>query len=233
MSVPFFYIRDFVPGRKELVLEEETSRHIVQVLRMKDGEKLLLTDGLGRLLQTRITAAHKKSCRVEVLAEEQHPAPPGRVSIAISPVKNTSRFEWFLEKVTEIGITEIIPLLCERTEKERFRYDRMLSICISAMLQSQQVWLPRLLEPMPFRDILSPDRKGNRFIAHCLEENRQSLADAVSTDEALILIGPEGDFSPEEIREALQAGFQPVSLGATRLRTETAGVVAAVLLQIK
>jgi 16S rRNA (uracil1498-N3)-methyltransferase len=237
MSLSYFYIEQCDPTQKEIVLDEDTSYHIVQVLRMKPEEKLKLTDGKGNLLEGDILECHKKHCTIQIeKASYQQPATK-KVSIGISLIKNTSRFEWFLEKATEIGVTEIIPLICERTIKEKFRFDRMKGICISAMLQSQQTWLPVLHEPIAY-DLLFRQEEvagmAQKFIAHCIEEEKHKLTDVVnkSLPSHIILIGPEGDFSKKEIDLALQNNFFPVSLGQTRLRTETAGVVAATLLAI-
>ena len=233
MHFPFFYIESVDKSTKTILLDEETSRHIVQVLRMKVGEKLNLTDGKGNLLTCSITDEHKKHCLVKV-EETSHKAQDARkVSIAISLLKNTNRFEWFLEKATEIGVSEIIPLICERTEKEKFRFDRLQGICISAMLQSQQVWLPVLHEPVQFENLIMKEFDNcQRFIAHCNEGEKRTLSNFQISQfpNSKILIGPEGDFTNVEIDLALKNNFQPVSLGETRLRTETAGVVAATLL---
>lgn len=231
MALPFFYIPEY-NGERQLKLDEDTSRHVVQVLRMKAGDQLNLTDGKGNLLTVEITAAEKKHCNVEIKGTRYKAQGTRRVSVAISLLKNTNRFEWFLEKATEIGVSEIIPLICERTEREKFRFDRMNAICISAMLQSQQCWLPVLREPVDFRKFIEVATDGQRFIAHCEPGVKQDLAHQHMgpSGQQLICIGPEGDFTPAEIEIALQMGFVPVSLGETRLRTETAGVVAAVLL---
>ena len=231
MALPFFYINTYTDGQNLITLDEDTSRHVVQVLRMKKGEQLHLTDGLGHLLLAEISDDHKKHCSVAI-KEVTYTAPAVRkVTIAISNIKNASRFEWFLEKASEVGIAEIIPLVCERTEKERFRYDRMNAICISAMLQSQQVWLPLLREPLPLNQVLEQTGSAAKYIAHCEDGPKNPLSKQSPPATSIILIGPEGDFTPAEIQEAIQRGFIPVSLGNTRLRTETAGVVAAVLLQ--
>jgi 16S rRNA (uracil1498-N3)-methyltransferase len=233
MALPFFYIDNYDTGQRSILLSEEASKHVVQVLRMKKGEELNLTDGKGSLLTCAVTDDNKKHCGVEILSSIHYPLSARKVSIAISLVKNNNRFEWFLEKATEIGVREIIPLICERTEKERFRYDRMQGICISAMLQSQQTWLPVLREPAKYEDVkMWKCENGNNFIAHCIDGTKQSLSNShISTSShSLICIGPEGDFTPKEIDLALQHDFIPVSLGGTRLRTETAGVVAAALL---
>ena len=234
MSIPLFYISNYDASQKEIVLEEDTSKHIVQVLRMKTGEQLNLTDGRGNLLTCSITDDHKKHCVVEVKGTRHKEQSARKVSVAISLVKNPNRFEWFLEKATEIGVSEIIPLICERTEKEKFRYDRMQGICISAMLQSQQAWLPVLHEPVEYIEYVkySQPRNSALFIAHCIEVEKRPLTNFPISQfsNSKILIGPEGDFTKQEVELALQNNFIPVSLGETRLRTETAGVVVATLL---
>lgn len=233
MPLPIFYTSNTPSQNEHITLEEDSSRHIVQVLRMKAGEQLQLTDGLGSLLTAEIVSEHKKATQVWVLSAVKQPPLTPVVSIAISPIKNTSRFEWFLEKATEIGVNEIIPLVCERTEKQHFRADRMKNILVSALLQSRQVWLPRLHEPLGFRKAVEQLASQQKFIAHCLEDQKENLRDHVRRQaDALILIGPEGDFTKEEIDLALRHGYSPVSLGNTRLRTETAGMVAAAVLRI-
>jgi 16S rRNA (uracil1498-N3)-methyltransferase len=157
------------------------------------------------------------------------PKPANEIAIGISLVKNNTRFEWFLEKATEIGMQTIIPLLCHRTEKQHFRYDRMQQICVSAMLQSQQYWLPHLHAPTSFADVLEMPF-NTKMIAHCLETDKKQLSDLSAETSQLILIGPEGDFTEAEIQAAIAKQFVPIMLGETRLRTETAGVVAATLL---
>jgi len=234
MALPFFYIIDYNSTQKEIVLDEDTSRHVVQVLRMKEGEKLNLTDGKGSLITAEIADAHKKHCSVKIIDSLLITHHSRKVTIAISLLKNTSRFEWFLEKATEIGVSEIIPLVCERTEKQKFRYDRMKGICISAMLQSQQTWLPILDEPVRYTEyikLIEDNSDLTRFVAHCEESGQKnSLSTFQPFNHSTILIGAEGDFTKDEIKLALENNFIPVSLGETRLRTETAGVVAASLL---
>ena len=233
MVLPFFYTSEINTQLKNFVLSEETSKHVVQVLRMQNGEQINLTDGLGNIYLSTISDNNKRGCIIEINSKIQYPKSSNHTSIAISLLKNASRFEWFLEKATEIGVTEIIPLICERTERTHFRYERMNSILISAMLQSQQSWLPVLSEPIQFDNLVFRQFENcSKFIAHCDEDKKQALTDQLikrSTDQ-LILIGPEGDFSKEEIALALQNNFIPVALGKTRLRAETAGIVAATLL---
>jgi 16S rRNA (uracil1498-N3)-methyltransferase len=237
MALPFFYINDYEHSKKEIVLDEDTSRHIVQVLRMKQGELLNLTDGIGNLIKTSIIDDHKKHCSVKIEDVQHKQQAARKISIAISLLKNANRFEWFLEKATEIGANEIIPLLCERTEKEKFRHERLQSILISAMLQSQQCWLPVLHEPIAYELLFRQEEVANmsqKFIAHCIEEEKRNLADLVneSLPSQIILIGPEGDFTPAEIELAIHHHFDAVTLGETRLRAETAGMVAAAILKM-
>jgi 16S rRNA (uracil1498-N3)-methyltransferase len=194
---------------------------------------LLLTDGKGAQLTCVIIEPHAKKCKVQIASVLHHPPPTKQVSIAISLVKNANRFEWFLEKATEIGVTEIIPLLCERTERQHFRYERMKGIVVSAMLQSQQCWMPVLHDPKKIADLQNWKlAEGDRMIAHCEDSEKYFLNHhpISKSSNYQILIGPEGDFTSAEIEQALRLGYAPVSLGTTRLRTETAGVVAATLL---
>ena len=240
--LPYFYHSSAALAGEELLLDEDNSRHIVQVLRMKPGEGLRLTDGNGALLTATITDDHKKKCRVRIGSVTHQPPPERQTGIAISPLKNTSRFEWFLEKATEIGVRVIIPLISERTERQHTKPERWQNILVSALLQSQQTWMPALAQPTPFTGLITGSngkdaRIEHRLIAHCLEAPRptSSLADWTRTQRpssSLILIGPEGDFSQKEVELALAEGFMPVTLGSNRLRTETAGVVAATLLCI-
>ncbi len=241
MPLPFFYTEPVPAAQNIVVLNEENSKHAVQVLRMQNGEQLRLTDGLGNLYTAEISDAHKKKCTVNILERSFEDASANRVVIAVSPVKNNSRFEWFLEKATEIGVTEIVPLICTRTEKQHFRYDRMNGILISALLQSQQVWLPKLHEPVKYEKYIASleNKPAQKFIAHCDDQQKTSLREKLSEPSALnlepstILIGPEGDFTKEEIAFALRNNFAPVALGDTRLRTETAALVAATLLCVR
>lgn len=232
MALPFFYIEDI--SSETLVLDEDTSKHVTGVLRMKAGEELMLTDGKGTKVHATIIDDHRKRCVVKRLSIAHEEAKHRKVAIAVSLVKNASRFEWFLEKATEIGVSEIIPLLCDRTEKEKFRHDRMNNILVSAMLQSQQTRLPILHEPTDFDQVIALNNYTNKFIAHCLPQQKQSIKDFENPfgNSSLMLIGPEGDFTEKEIEAALDKNFVPVTLGETRLRTETAGMVAAVLLCI-
>jgi len=231
MAAPFFF-EENLSAEDEFVLSEETSRHVVQVLRMKENEQIILTNGNGYTKTAEIIFPDKKKTKVKVVHSEFHEHKKSKTAIAISLVKNNNRFEWFLEKATEIGVSAIIPLICKRTEKTHFRLDRMKSILISAMLQSQQSWLPEISEPAKFSDVIRNEKYGQKFIAHCINEEKRELKDVLEKSSSkIILIGPEGDFTEEEIKNAIEKKYLPVSLGDTRLRTETAGLVAAVLLK--
>ena len=238
MALPFFYSEVISSTDNMILLDEENSRHIVQVLRMEAGRQINITDGNGTICTTEITEAHKKKCAVKILHTLKQNISTHKVCVAISPVKNSSRFEWFLEKATEIGVTEIVPLMCDRTEKQFLKFERLHGILISAMLQSQQAWLPVLKEPIKFKKFIKENNSNNKFIAHCEEQHKTSLKEIVEqasnefNNQSTILIGPEGDFTKDEIDFALLNNFTPVTLGHTRLRTETAALVAATLLCI-
>jgi 16S rRNA (uracil1498-N3)-methyltransferase len=235
MALPFFYKEDITADTKVIVLDEATSKHIVQVLRMQNGEQLQLTDGKGNLFTCKIMDNNRKKCTVAITQKSTIANHKSKIVIAISLLKNTNRFEWFLEKATEIGVAEIIPLICTRTEKQNFKTERLQTILISAMLQSQQCWLPKMEEPVKFKDIIGGTDAVQKFIAHCEDENNKvSLTSKLlnPSTSKLILIGPEGDFTTTEIELAIKNDFLPVSLGETRLRTETAGIVAATLLRL-
>ncbi|TXH21849.1 MAG: 16S rRNA (uracil(1498)-N(3))-methyltransferase [Chitinophagaceae bacterium] len=229
MAYPFFYINHFDEKATVFTLDEVNSKHIVQVLRMQNGEKLHLTDGKGHLIVAEIQENHKKHCVVKWV-QSDFIAQKNKVNIAISPIKNNSRFEWFLEKATEIGIHNIFPIITQRTEKANFKWERFQSILVSAMLQSQQRWLPILHQPISYENFIKENTQSDfeKLIAHCVDGDKKTIP--LSNAERLILIGPEGDFTVDEIDLALQHHFNPVTLGETRLRTETAAVTATVLL---
>lgn len=235
MNLPFFLKENIDAAGKQIIFNEEASKHIVQVLRMKRGELLQVTDGKGHLLTAEIVNNHKKNCEVKIIDSIFKASSLKKISIAISLLKNAGRFEWFLEKVTEIGVREIIPLICERTEKQHFRYERMKGICTSAMLQSQQVWLPDLHHPIKFISLFENLHHQQKFIAHCADQEKRNLVDMIEDNiqSQIILIGPEGDFTHDEIELAILHHCLPVILGETRLRTETAGIVAAAILAMR
>jgi 16S rRNA (uracil1498-N3)-methyltransferase len=234
MSSPYFYFAHLAAMAEEFALNENSSRHIVQVLRMQPGENLRLTDGKGLSVLATIREANKKRCLVNIIEKQIREPVKRRVKIGLSLLKNVSRFEWFLEKATELGIAEIIPLKCARTEKQQFRMERMQGILESALVQSQQVWMPVLHEPqifLPWVDLVQADQK---FIAYCEPGAKRRLSEMINThlSSQLILIGPEGDFTDEEIKHAIHSRYIAVELGDNRLRSETAAVAAAAVLKL-
>ncbi len=233
MQLPYFF-EENLPFSGDFILSEESSKHIAQVLRMHEGEELLVTNGSGEVINASIILVDKKKTKVNANNRTTSARLSPKVSIAISLIKNTSRFEWFLEKATEIGVSEIIPLICARTEKHFIKRDRMKNILVSAMLQSRQCWMPELKEPVKIFDFITTQYHQQKFIAHCFDGEKQQLNHLnVISGSSIILIGPEGDFTEAEINKAIENKYIPVSLGQTRLRTETAAIVAAVLLMNK
>ena len=209
-------------------LSEEESGHCVRVLRYTRGDEILLTNGRGVTYNACITNPHQKHCEFEVLkAEKQERHHTAYIHIAIAPPKNIERFEWLVEKCTEIGVDEITPLLCRFSERKQLRTDRLEKIILSAAKQSLTPYLPKLNDLTPFDELVKNAHEETKFIAHCYKEDKKELKNEVQRGKSvLVLIGPEGDFSEQEVQQALQLGFVPVSLGNSRLRTETAGIVA-------
>lgn len=232
MSVPFFYIPSYQQAQPLVTLDETNSKHAIQVLRLKKEDAVLLTDGCGHLLHGVIADEHRKACVVQIESVQHVPAVENPVTLAVSPLKNTSRFEWLLEKVTELGVQRIIPLRCERTEKENLRTDRLQAVLISAMLQSRQSWLPILEAPRSFSELPQfASMAVHRCIAYCGESKKISLLDwQPGQGSTLVCIGPEGDFTAAEHALAVANGCTTVHLGPNRLRTETAAMVAVTLL---
>lgn len=227
---PFFFDEN-LGHSDEFTLSEESSRHAVQVLRMNEGDQMTITNGKGQTLTAEIIFPDKKKTKVKVIQNIFSQRPVPTTAIAISLIKNTNRFEWFAEKAMEIGVSSIIPLICKRSEKTHFKIERITSILKSAMLQSQQSWLTEISEPVKFYDLIESNNYDQKFIAHCLPGKKRELRNTVQPNSSkIILIGPEGDFTEEEIQKAIEKNYLPVGLGETRLRTETAGIVAAVLL---
>ena len=234
MASPYFYFAHLAAMPEEFALNENSSRHIIQVLRMQAGEDLRLTDGRGLSVLAKIREANKKKCIVLIIEKQKQEPPKRSIVIALSLLKNASRFEWFLEKATELGVSEIIPLKSARTEKQQFRMDRMRNILESALIQSQQVWMPILHEPQNFNAWVENAQADQKFIAHCEEGKKRKLSEMIETNSSsqLILIGPEGDFTDEEIKLAVSHQFVAVELGVNRLRSETAAVAAAAVLKL-
>jgi len=204
---------------------KDESKHMVRVLRKKEGDVLHITNGKGDLFTAAISIASNHNCTVNILDVKHFDKHNYYLHIAIAPTKNNDRLEWFLEKATEIGIDEITPIICDNSERKIIKHERLSKIIQSAMKQSLQYHLPKLNEAITFTNFINKTQKGNLYIAHCEEDKKTQLKSSVK-EEQTILIGPEGDFSLSEIKTALQNNYQPVGLGNTRLRTETAGVVA-------
>ncbi len=235
--LPYFYQADLQNQKGNFVLDEATSRHCTQVLRMQVGDALLLTNGAGLRCRAVITTASRKRTIVELNEMELLEAPNPKFGLAIAFTKNNSRNEWLLEKATELGISDIYPLLTQRGEKDKLKPERLNNILVSAMLQSQQVYLPTLHEAHKINDVLESASNiyKQRFIAHCeTEKERQAYWENIAIGEnTLILIGPEGDFSAAEIEQSINAGCKPVTFGTNRLRTETAGLYACTVFNAK
>lgn len=226
----YFYLPNLDLDKAYCLLPREESRHIVRVLRKSVGDEILLVDGKGAFVEGVIANADLKSCEVKILSVKQkNEERPYSLRLCVAPTKNISRYEWLLEKATEIGVDEIVPLLTFHSERRRINQERLNKILISAMKQSQKAYLPTLVNPMQFKDFLALETESKfKYIAHCnssleREALSQSYEKGASVD---LLIGPEGDFSEEEIDLAQKQGYQGIHLGASRLRTETAAVVA-------
>ena len=215
-----------------MTLGEEDSKHCVKVLRMVEGDTIEVVDGNGTLYTCRITMAHPKRCAIEVLdKQEQLPHWGHRIVLGIAPTKNLDRMEWLVEKCVEMGVDRIIPLRCHNSERTVLKTERLKKIMVSAMKQSLKATLPQLDELTPIEHVLAEPFDGTRLIAYCDEqlprEQRITLASAYTPGrDVMVLIGPEGDFSPDEVQAARQSGFVAVTLGESRLRTETAGMMA-------
>lgn len=223
-----FYNPHIDEHTQRITFDRAESNHIIRVLRKKINEPLLITDGKGLLITAGISIASDKQCVAEVTnIEKKDKTWKHSVHIAMAPTKSMDRFEWFLEKATEIGIDVITPILCEHSERKVVKQERLEKIVESAMKQSLSYYLPRLNPLTTFQDFIASEQTGRHFIAHCYPADKRHLKELIDTNKRItILIGPEGDFSSAEIEEALKQKYIPISLGDTRLRTETAGIVA-------
>lgn len=223
-----FYNPTLTIDSTEIHFDKNESRHITKVLRKKQGDVLFITNGKGLLFSGIISLATDHHCTVKIEHVEKKPKPWNYyLHIAIAPTKNMDRLEWFIEKATEIGIDEITPILCARSERKVLKTERLEKIMEGAMKQSLKFHLPKLNELQPLKTFLKASYQGQLFIAHCDETHRKSFKSELSNNQYVtLLIGPEGDFTPEEIKLALQQKFVPVTLGESRLRTETAALVA-------
>tara|TARA_R110002020_G_scaffold9874_8_gene38396 strand:+ start:621 stop:1331 length:711 start_codon:yes stop_codon:yes gene_type:complete len=224
-----FYNPNISDNAKEVTLDKEESRHIVKVLRMKESDTFKITNGKGSFFSAEIISANPKSCLVKIISQEKQNPLPYQLHLAVAPTKLNDRYEWFLEKATEIGISEITPIICDHSERKTIKPERYEKILQSAMKQSLKAYLPVLNEAVSYKDFIDSKKSSEelKYIAHCEETDKKSLkAVLLPRQKITIMIGPEGDFSNEEIEFAKQSGFIPVTLGKSRLRTETAAVVA-------
>ena len=222
-----FYNSTISSTDETFFFDKEESKHIIKVLRKKDTDILHVTNGLGVLFTTQIILASDTKCTVKIINIQQIEKPKYNLHLAVAPTKLNDRYEWFLEKATEIGITEITPIICDHSERKFIKTDRFEKIIQTAMKQSNQCFLPKLNEPETFDTFVAKQFNGQKIIAHCEETNKKSLKETLKINENItMLIGPEGDFSDKEITKALENNFIAVTLGNTRLRTETAAIVA-------
>ena len=221
-----FYTSDIDVTATDFSFDREESKHIVKVLRKTEGQNIYITDGRGSLYTSVITLASEKKCTVKITDIKTQEKNNFYIHLVVAPTKMNDRYEWFLEKATEVGVDEITPIICDNSERKVIKTERFDKIIQSAMKQSNQFYMPKLNEPITFKQFMALDLDGDLFIAHCEERNKKLLRDAFEINKKYtLLIGPEGDFSTKEIDTALSKNFIPVSLGHTRLRTETAAVV--------
>lgn len=229
-----FYAADFTAP--EYTLSEEESRHAVKVLRLVEGDTLHITDGRGSLYRCEVASAHQKHCLVRVVEHfEEFEKMPYRLTMAVAPTKNIDRYEWFLEKATEIGVTEVVPIVGEHSERKVIKAEREEKVITAAVKQSLKAYYPHLAEITPFAKLVRAEFTGRKFIAHCgdaVKEKRYLASTLRKGEDVMILIGPEGDFSPEEVQLAVANGFEEITLGTQRFRTETAAVVAVDMVSI-
>ena len=231
MSIPYFYEPSIVAGQTNFTLNEISSKHCVQVLRMQENQRVDITNGVGYLFEATILSAHKKNTLVQIQSEKFIAASSQKITLGIGLLKNLTRLEWLLEKATEMGVYEIIPLLCEHTLFEKFKLERFQNILQSAMIQSQQVWLPLLATPVKFKEAIQNQKQAQKLIAHCEAADKLDIKKIEAATDCLLLIGPEGDFSQAEIELASAHHFQAIHLGPTRLRTETTALFALSVLK--
>lgn len=221
-----FYTPD-ISNEKTYTLSESESKHAIRVLRLKENDVIVLVDGKGIFFEATIIDTNPKKCEVSISKITKESATKANLHIAIAPTKNNERTEWFVEKCTEIGISEITPILCKHSERKKIKEERFIKTAVSAMKQSLKATLPLINELTSFNDLVNKSFKGKKYVAHCYKENQKHFKAIYPKGEnSLILIGPEGDFSNEEIALAIKEGFEPITFGTSRLRTETAGIVA-------
>ena len=231
----FFFVPD-AQHQNELPVEE--AMHAMRVLRLKSGDEMFLMDGVGNYYRAQVTIAATHHCYYEILEQmPQEPQWKGHLHLAIAPTKMMDRIEWMIEKATEVGLDEVSFLNCQFSERKLVKVARLEKIVIAAVKQSHKAWKPLLHEMEPLKRFLETPREGKKYIAHCYEEiPRTYLFDELrqtdGSEAVTVLIGPEGDFSLEEVKKAVAAGYQSVHLGKSRLRTETAGLSAVMMMQL-
>ncbi len=222
-----FYNDTISSETQNFIFDREESKHIIKVLRKQANDILFVTNGLGLLYKTKILLASDSKCTVEIVDIQTKISPVYKIHLAVAPTKMNERFEWFLEKATEIGVSEITPIICDHSERKILKTERFEKLLITAMKQSNQYFLPKLNPAILFKDFVIKPIDSQKFIAHCDEMDKKSLKSVLKPNEnVLILIGPEGDFSEKEIKFAIENNFKAISLGENRLRTETAAIVA-------
>ncbi len=224
-----FYNPEITEASKDIIFDKEESRHISKVLRKKEGDTLNLTNGKGFFFKVELTFTSPKQCVAKVITLEKQTPLPYYLHLAVAPTKLNDRYEWFLEKATEIGVSEITPIICDHSERKVIKQERFDKKIRSAMKQSLKAYLPILNPAITLKEFLKmqDSNKSQKLIAHCEETKKLSLKGIIKSKQSTtILIGPEGDFSPNEIDLAQASGFIPVSLGESRLRTETAAIIA-------
>ncbi|AVR46405.1 16S rRNA (uracil(1498)-N(3))-methyltransferase [Christiangramia fulva] len=222
-----FFNPEITSKDSQVLFPRDESRHIVKVLRKNEGDLLNITNGRGDFFKAEIIQADIKQCVAKIISSEKEPPPPYHLHLMVAPTKMNDRYEWFLEKSTEIGVQEITPVICDHSERKVVKLNRFERVLQSAVKQSLHFRMPQLNEPLNFKEIISKYNTGNRYIAHCEETQKAYLQQKIKKGEdVVILIGPEGDFSSGEIELAIKNGWIPVSLGDSRLRTETAAIVA-------
>lgn len=234
-EIRYFYVPDAAASEE---LPDDEAMHAIRVLRLKDGDEMMLMDGVGNFYRAEVTLAASRRCMYRICETiPQHPQWPGRLHIAIAPTKMMERMEWMAEKATEIGIDEISFLNCKFSERKVMKVERLDKIVISAVKQSRKAWKPQLNEMEAFKAFVGKPRKGLKFIAHCYNEIPRTylfdeLRNAAPDDEVTVLIGPEGDFSIDEVKMAVASGYVPIHLGQSRYRTETAAIAALMMMQL-
>ncbi len=227
-----FYKTDIIS--EQLVLDTDESVHSIKVLRHRRGDLIRIIDGKGGFYVAEIENADPKACKVKIISKiDNYEKPSYELHIAIAPTKKLDRFEWFVEKATEIGVSSITPLICQRSERRTIRIDRLEKVAIAAMKQSVKAYLPRIYEPIEYIDYVEKNLPGSKFIAHCMDGVKKDIRTVELSDSITILIGPEGDFTSEEVMFAIQNDYESLSLGEYRLRTETAGVVSCTAVYLK